>query len=190
MKNFARYFIQGLLITVPVAITGTIIFKIFLFVGSLLGSFGIIVNPYVDPFIVLSILVILIFLVGMLGSSIFFTSLFTVFEHLIEKAPLIKIIYSSVKDFLSAFVGQKKRFNRPVMVVINREADVQQLGFITQESLSELGIKGDRVAVYLPLSYAFSGRLVIVPKANITPLDASASDVMKFIVSGGVTEIE
>ncbi|HVA98615.1 MAG TPA: DUF502 domain-containing protein [Bacteroidia bacterium] len=190
MKSFTRYFIQGLLITVPVAITAAIIFKIFLFVGSLLGAFGIIVNPYVDPFIVLSILIILIFLVGMLGSSIFFTSLFTVFEHLIEKAPLVKIIYSSIKDFISAFVGKKKRFNRPVLVITNREANVQQLGFITQDSLTELGIAEGKVAVYTPFSYAFSGRVIIVPKESVTPLEASAADVMKFIISGGVTEIE
>lgn len=190
MKTFARYFIQGLLITVPVVFTGFIIFKIFLFIGSLLNMFGLIFNPYIDPFIELSVLLLLIFLMGMLGSSIVFKSFFTVFEHLIERAPLVKIIYSSVKDFLSAFVGQKKRFNRPVLVIINREASVQQLGFITQDDLAELGIKDGRVAVYMPLSYAFSGRLVIVPKENITLLDASASDVMKFIISGGVTEIE
>jgi uncharacterized membrane protein len=110
-------------------------------------------------------------------------------DRLVEKAPLIKTIYSSVKDLMGAFVGSKKRFNKPVLVLTNREAGIYKLGFITQTDLHELGIS-EMVAVYLPYSYAFSGMLIIVDQKNIRPIDASSADVMKFIISGGVTDID
>ncbi|MDA0713786.1 MAG: DUF502 domain-containing protein, partial [Bacteroidetes bacterium] len=107
-----------------------------------------------------------------------------------ERIPLIKTLYTSVSDLLSAFVGDKRRFNRPVLVKLTKMADIEKLGFITSEDLSELGIDGGRIAVYLPHSYAFSGNLFIVPAENVTPLDANAAEVMKFIVSGGVAEVD
>jgi uncharacterized membrane protein len=91
---------------------------------------------------------------------------------------------------LSAFVGSKKRFNKPVLVTINKENNIQQLGFITKEDLSDLSLKKDHVAVYVPLSYSFSGNLLIVPSDHITVVDHSSAEVMKFIVSGGVTDME
>ena len=190
MKNSLRYFVQGLLIVVPVAITLVVILKIFSFFGSLLEDVGLHVNSYIDPFIVIAAVVMFIFIIGFLGSTIFFKPLFTVFESAIEKAPLIKIIYSSIKDFLSAFVGNKKRFDKPVLITTNKESGIQELGFITQTDLQDLTIAKEKVAVYIPLSYAFSGKLLIVPKENITVLNISAGEAMKFIVSGGVSEID
>ena len=190
MKTFIRYCLQGLLTLVPIAITCWVIFKIISMVGSLFSKIGLIVNPIVDPFIVLAAVVLLIFLIGLLSSSIFFKTLSTIFHNVIEKTPIIKTIYSSVKDLISAFVGSKKRFNKPVLVVTNRSSGVQQIGFITHTDLKELGIKNDKVAVYFPHSYAISGILLIVPTENITPIDASSAEIMKFIVSGGVTDID
>lgn len=190
MKNILRYFIQGLIITVPVAITFIVIYKVIAWVGSLFTMFGTIVSPVVDPFIILAIALSLILLMGMLGSSIILRPLFNLFDQAMENTPFIKTIYSSIKDLLSAFVGSKKRFNKPVMVTINQENKIQQLGFITKEDLSELNLKKDHVAVYVPLSYSLSGNLLIVPSDHVTPIDASSAEVMKFIVSGGVTDID
>jgi uncharacterized membrane protein len=106
-----------------------------------------------------------------------------------EKVPFIKVIYSSTKDFMSAFVGQKKKFTETVMVKMNNDAEIYKLGFITQKDLSNIGIKEGMIAVYLPHSYNFSGNLFIVPAANVTPINAPPSEMMKFIVSGGITEI-
>jgi uncharacterized membrane protein len=190
MKNIVRYFIQGLIITVPLAITVIVIYKLVSWVGSLFSSFGTIVSPVIDPLIVILIALVIIFLMGLLGSSIILRPLFILFDHALEKTPFIKTIYSSIKDLLSAFVGSKKRFNRPVLVTINRENNIQQLGFITREDLTELNLQKDHVAVYVPLSYSFSGNLLIVPRDHITIVDASSPEVMKFIISGGVTDIE
>ena len=190
MKVGLRYFIQGLIITVPVVITAMVVYKIIDFMGSLLRPFGTIVSPLVDPFIVITSSIVLIFFVGLLGSSIILQPLFNFFNHAMEHTPFIKTVYSSIKDLLSAFVGSKKRFNKPVLLTINKENNIQQLGFITQEDLSELHLNSGTVAVYVPLSYSLSGNLLIVPLDHITAVNASSSEVMKFIVSGGVTDID
>ena len=104
--------------------------------------------------------------------------------------PLIKTIYESVTDLLSAFVGNKKKFNVPVMVKMNKESDIYKLGFLTREDLSQLGIPNTYVAVYLPHSYNFSGNMFVVPSTQVTTLNLPSSEVMKFIVSGGVIDID
>lgn len=190
MNKIVRYFIQGLIITVPVIITAYVIFALISMVGSVFSSFGTIVSPMIDPFIVILAAIILIFIAGLLGSSIIFRPIFIMFDNFLEHTPLVKTLYSSTKDFLSAFVGSKKRFNQPVLITINRENNIQQLGFVTQEDLSELKIAQGTIAVYVPLSYSLSGNLLIVPVDHITRVDASSSEVMKFIVSGGVTDID
>lgn len=190
MNKSLRYFIQGLIIIVPVAITAIVIYKLIETVGSLFSIFGTIVSPIIDPFIIIGIAILIIFFMGMLGSSIILRPLFKMFDHAMEHTPFIKIVYSSIKDLLSAFVGSKKRFNKPVLISINKENNIQQLGFITKEDLGELHIKKGMVAVYVPMSYSFSGNLLIVPADSITMVDSSSSEVMKFIVSGGVTDID
>ncbi len=190
MKNSLRYFIQGLVITVPVAITVIVVYKIISWVGSLFNIFGTIVSPVIDPFIIILIAIILIYLMGLLGSSIILRPMFNLFDNALEHTPFIKTIYSAIKDLISAFVGSKKRFNKPVLITINKENNIQQLGFITQEDLSELNLKKGTVAVYVPMSYSLSGNLIIVPIENIATVDATSSEVMKFIVSGGVTELD
>ena len=190
MNKIVRYFIQGLIITVPVMITVYVVYGLISWVGSVFVRFGTIVSPMVDPFIVILSAAILIFIAGVLGSSIIFRPLFIMFDNFLEHTPLIKTLYSSTKDFLSAFVGSKKRFTQPVLITINKENNIQQLGFVTQEDLSELKIAKGTIAVYVPLSYSLSGNLLIVPMDHVTLVDASSSEVMKFIVSGGVTDID
>ena len=139
----------------------------------------------------MGLLVILIFvtLVGFIGQRLITTPIASFFSRMMEKAPLIKVIYSSVKDLLSAFVGKERKFDKPVLVHLDKDGILSRLGFITSENLDDLGIK-DRVSVYLPSSYGVLGELYIVPAERVTPLDVNSADVMKFIVSGGVTKIK
>ncbi len=190
LSRVVRYFIQGLVITVPVTITIIVFYKVIAWVGDLFSHFGTIVSPLIDPFIIIAIAVLIILFMGMLGSSIILKPMFSLIDSALEHTPFVKIIYGSLKDLISAFVGSKKRFNKPVLITINKENNIQQLGFITQEDLSELNLKEGTVAVYVPMSYSLSGNLLIVPADHITLVDASSSEVMKFIVSGGVTDLE
>ncbi len=104
-----------------------------------------------------------------------------------ERAPLLKVIYSAINDLFSAFVGKEKKFNRPVLVLVNSISNLHKLGFLTEDDLSLIDEK-DKVAVYFPHSYNFSGELFIVPRENVKPIDLNPGEVMKFIVSAGVAE--
>ncbi len=126
--------------------------------------------------------------VGYIGSTLIARPILALIEGLLSRLPLINIVYTSLKDLISAFVGDKKKFTSPVLVTLNRESELGKLGFITQTDLAALDMPG-KVAVYLPHSYNFSGDLYIVPRENVTPLHSSGASVMKFIVSGGVTHV-
>ncbi len=190
MNKLIRYLLQGILYTVPIAITIFVIITITSWVTSMVDFLGISIHPVIDPLLGLIGGIILLIIIGALGSSIFFYPIFQRVDHIIEKTPFLKIVYTSVKDLLSAFVGQKKKFNKPVIVKMCDNPPLEKLGFITQSSLSELGISGKKVAVYFPLSYSLSGDLFIVPEEYVKPVNVPATEFMKFIISGGVTEID
>jgi uncharacterized membrane protein len=194
MKRILNYFFQGLLFVVPIAVTFIVIYKGILWIDDLL-PFKIPVRMPGFPLIDvpgLGILSILagITMFGYFASFLVANPFFLFIERLLERTPLLKIIYTSVKDLIEAFVGEKKRFTQPVLVKVNKDSDVERIGFITQNDLTELGISKEKMAVYLPFSYGFNGQLVIVPAANVTKIDASGTEMMKFVISGGVTEID
>jgi uncharacterized membrane protein len=190
MNKIIRYLLQGILFTVPIAITVYVIITLTNWVGSAVDFLGISIHPFVDPLLGLIGGVTVLIIIGAIGSSIFFYPLFKRIEHLIEKTPFLKIVYTSVKDLLSAFVGQKKKFNKPVIVKVSENPLMEKMGFITQSTLKDLGVAENKVAVYFPLSYSLSGDLFIVPIENIKVVNVPAAEFMKFIISGGVTEID
>ncbi len=189
-KKIFRYFFQGLLYIAPVTVTVWSIYIIFQWVDGLLISYLDDLLGVHIPGLGIIVLLLVITLTGMLGSTILFKPFISFFDQLFVKAPLIKIIYTSVKDLVSAFVGQKRKFNEPVLVKVGKGYELEKIGFITNKDLKFLGISDKKVAVYLPHSYAWSGNLFIVPAEHIKPLDAPATEVMKFIISAGVTNLE
>ncbi len=188
-NKFIKYFLQGLLLSIPLGITLMVFVQIFNFFGNLFSFVAFTNNNFLNSLISIAILLAFITLLGLLASSFIFKKLFDVLELKLENAPLIRHIYSPIKDFMNAFVGNKKKFTKPVLVLTNPQANIQELGFITQDDLSDWDIK-DKYAVYLPYSYSFSGRLVIVGKEQVTLLKAEGGDAMKFIISGGVTDVD
>lgn len=190
MSRIVRYFFQGLLYTVPIAIVIYVVVQIFFRIGEILHQTGFTIHPAVDPIIGILVFVAFIVTIGVLGNTIIFRPLFAGIENVIERAPLIKTIYSALKDLMSAFVGAKKRFNQPVLIKMNKAEDIERFGFITSSDLSDLGISKKKVAVYIPFSYAITGALYVVPAENVTPINVSPTDLMKFIISGGVSEID
>lgn len=189
-RRVVNYFFQGLLFISPITLTIWGIYTVFQFIDGLLISYLDTLLGHHIPGSGLVVLLISITLIGILGSTILFRPMLSYFDSLLVKAPLIKIIYTSVKDLVSAFVGQKKRFNEPVLVKIGAGIEMEKLGFVTNRDLKFLGISEKMVAVYLPHSYAWSGNLFIVPAANIRPVDSTATDVMKFIISAGVINLD
>lgn len=180
-RRFIRYFFSGTVFIVPLVATAYFIFISFQWLDNLLNL------PY--PGLGFAIVLLGITAFGYLTSNFAFKTFTDWFDHVINKIPLVKLIYSAVKDLLGAFVGDKKKFNKPVLVRINKENELFQLGFITQPDLTDLGLQ-DMVVVYFPHSYAFSGFHYFVKKENIRPLNISGPVAMKFIVSGGVSGVK
>lgn len=193
MKKLINYFLQGLLFVVPIAVTVYVVIKAVVWLDNLLPVKVPIPVPGAESFNLpgLGILLIasIITVAGYIGTRFVRNPVFAIFEGLIERTPLLKLIYSSVKDLIEAFVGEKKSFTKPVLVTMNNNPPIQRIGFVTEDDLTELGLGKEKMAVYLPFSYGFNGQLVIVESSNVQKLDASGTEMMKFVISGGVTDI-
>ncbi|HOZ90160.1 MAG TPA: DUF502 domain-containing protein [Bacteroidia bacterium] len=194
MKKLLNYFFQGLLVVVPIAVTILVIYKIITWIDNLLPFQIPVKLPGIGevsiPGLGILTIVVAVTAFGYLAKFFVANPFFVLLERMLERTPLLKIIYTSVKDLIEAFVGEKKRFNQPVLVTVNKVSGVQRIGFITQKDLSVLGISSNKMAVYLPFSYGFNGQLVIVPAENVEKIDASGTEMMKFVISGGVTEVD
>ena len=182
MKKFINYFLQGLLYIVPISVTLYVVYWTFIKIDGIL--------PFQFPGLGLIAIIALITFIGFAGSAIIASHINSFFQGLLKKAPLLQTIYTSMKDLMRTFVGKRKGFDQAVLIKLYENSTIERIGFITNEDLSSLGIKGGKILVYLPHSYAFSGQLFVVEKSYITPIDKSSSEIMKLIVSGGVTEIE
>jgi uncharacterized membrane protein len=191
-RALLNYFIRGLLFVAPVGFTILILYSAFDFVDSLFRISFPSDTPnqqMVIPGLGFVLVIGFTALIGFVFSRLLPTTIQNWIENWIKNLPLVRIFYSAFKDLISAFVGDKKKFNTPVLITINKESNVRKLGFLTQESFDEIG-EDDSVAVYCPHSYAFSGEMFIVPKESVKPVSISSAEAMKLIVSGGVSMSE
>jgi uncharacterized membrane protein len=178
MKRISQYFLQGLLFLVPLFVTLYVIYWIFTKIDRLLDL------PV--PGLGFIAAIVFITLIGFIASNFLTRKLIHLVDSIFARLPLIKMIYSSIKDLVNAFVGDKKSFNKPVQVAIDRANNIRVLGFATRDSLENIGIE-DSMAVYVPQSYNFAGNLIIVKREQVIPLAGDPGTVMKLIVSGGVS---
>jgi uncharacterized membrane protein len=200
LRKLLQYFLQGLIILAPIAITIFAVVSLFNWIDGILPNFIHNLFPSLIgtdefgapkrfPGLGFVVVILIVLLVGYISSSFIVSKLVELFDSILEKTPGIKIIYSTIKDFFEAFAGNKRKFDKAVLVSIE-STDVWRVGFITQEELHEFGLQ-EYVAVYVPQSYAFAGNLYFVKKERVRMLtDISSSDAMKFAISGGVTAIE
>jgi uncharacterized membrane protein len=178
MKRISQYFFQGLLFLVPLVVTLYVIYWVFSKIDRILSlpvpGLGFIVT------------IVFVTLIGFAASNFLTKNIVGLIDKVFARLPLVKMIYTAIKDLINAFVGDKKSFNRPVQVVIDRESNLRVIGFATRDSLDSIGIQ-DSMAVYLPQSYNFAGNLIIVDREQVIPMTADPGEVMKLIVSGGVS---
>ncbi len=179
--------VRGVLMLAPVCITFYIIYNVFVTVDSWIPIELSIGSSIIRLYgIGLILVMVVIFLVGYFGSTFLSVPVFNMIETKLAKVPLVGIIYQSLKDLTKAFVGDKKKFDVPVIFILNKESDIRKIGFVTQNDLSFIGLKG-YISVYCPHSYAFSGEMYIADSTHIIRLNISTAQAMKFIVSGGVS---
>jgi len=186
MKKLMNYLLQGILYIAPLSITLYIIYTVFNFVDGKVQKLIVQFFDFEIPGLGLVTLVLCLIVIGFLGRTIIARPLKLIVRKTVERVPLLRFVYSAFNDLFSAFVGKEKKFNQPVLVKVNLNSDLEKLGFITEENLELLDEK-EKVAVYFPHSYNFSGELFIVPKINIKILDIPSTDVMKFIISAGLS---
>ena len=179
MKRLANYFLQGLVFLAPIALTVYVFVWTFRVIDGWLGL----------PIPGLGLLATLagVTLIGFLLSQLVTRKILSLFERFFVRVPIARFVYASLKDLMGAFVGEKRRFDRPVVVDV-LPGHLMMLGFITRESL-EMWDLAESVAVYFPQSYNFAGMLGVVPKARVRPITVDGSQFMAFIVSGGITGV-
>lgn len=176
MNLLIRNFLKGVLVLVPAVGTIYVLYLVFTKVDSILAL------PI--PGLGFVVTLTLIIVVGALASNVVVRRVLKAIESLVLGVPFVRLVYRSLRDVLNVFVGQNQRFNRPVLVAL-REAGPKVLGFVTREDLGALGLV-DHVAVYLPQAVNFSGNLVLVPRALVTPIAIANAELMAFVVSGGL----
>ncbi len=186
MKRLFTYFIQGLLLVAPLGITVFFVYRIFILTDGLLSVY---LEEHFDiktPGLGILIIFIFLVLLGMIGETILARPIKKFFNGILQRTPFLKLIYSSINDLFSAFIGKERKFHRPVMILLNKENDIWKMGFVTQEK-HILADKSELITVYCPFSYGFAGELFFVSASNVKDLDVAPTEAMKFIVSGGVS---
>lgn len=181
LKKTFQYFLQGLLVLAPVLVTGGAIYWVFEKVDNII--------PINIPGLGFIIIISFVIFTGWVSSFFLMGRVLSLFDRLLEKTPGIKHIYSITKDFFEAFAGEKKKFTKNVLANVD-DNDVWRVGFITQDDMGDFGLK-DFVAVYVPMAYSVAGNVYIIPKNRVKPItNFSATQTMKFAVSGGVTSMD
>ena len=179
--RIVAYFFRGLILLAPLALTVYVCVFLFRAIDGLLGL------PVPGAGFVATL--ILITIVGFLGSNLLTRGAIAFFDRILGRLPFVNLVYGSTRDLVKAFVGEKRRFDKPVLVQLIPGSNAHVLGFVTQESLTRLGLDS-MVSVYVPQSYNFAGQLYVFPANTVQKLNVSSSAVMAFIISGGVTDVK
>ncbi|MBV8388396.1 MAG: DUF502 domain-containing protein [Mucilaginibacter sp.] len=197
MKKLAgallNYFVKGLIVVIPIGAAAFLIFWGVAKVDEALNLSGIFLTDskgqpiYIPGLGILNVLIIIL-VVGILVTNVITDPIKQWLNRWINRLPIFKFLYSSIKDLTEAFVGEEKKFNEPVLVEIN-EFGLKKVGFLVQKDLAKIGLPGE-VAVYFPLSYSFAGQVVIISSEKVKQIDRSAADMMKFVISGGVSGLD
>jgi len=188
MKSIVKNFINGILTIVPIILVVYVIYKTFLFLDGLLGNT---LRPYLKddyiPGIGLLSTIILITVLGWMSTKYFSGKIIRLIDILLDKIPVVKTIYSVIKDTVQSFLGEKKSFSKVALVVIPG-TEMRSLGFITSDQVEDFySPLKDHVAVYIPQTFQVAGFTFLIPKEQVEIIDVKPEEAMKFILSGGMT---
>jgi uncharacterized membrane protein len=189
-KKLFRYFIQGIITLAPIGITAYVLYWLFEKVDGILRPAVYAITHVNIPGLGFVIILLFVILVGWISSHFLMGSAIHFFDQWMERAPVIKFIYSSTKDFFEAFAGDKKRFNKAVLANIFSE-EVWIIGFLTDEEMQKFEMGADKVAVYVPQAYNFAGQLYILPRSKVKKIEhITSGEAMKYAVTGGVVDLD
>ncbi|BFJ02516.1 MULTISPECIES: DUF502 domain-containing protein [Priestia] len=188
MKAIIKSFINGLLTIVPIILVIYILVRVFNFLDSILGN---VLKPYMKqdyiPGIGILATLVLITFLGWLSTRFFAGKIISLIDRLLERIPLVKTLYTVIKDTFQSFLGEKKSFSKVALVTMPGTS-MKVIGFVTSEEVEEVihSLK-DHVAVYVPQTFQVAGFTFLIPKEEIEWLDIKPEEAMKFVLSGGVS---
>lgn len=191
-QKFLYYLIKGILVVLPLAGAIFLIIWLVATLDSALNLTHFLEDEtgkprYIPGMGIVTVIVVLVF-VGFVFTTFVTVPIQQWMSRMANRIPIFNTLYSSIKDFTEAFVGDAKKFNEPVLVEVN-ETGLKKIGFLTQKDLEAIGLPGE-VLVYFPYSYSFAGQVVIAKSERVSKLNMSATEAMKLVVSGGVSTIE
>lgn len=190
MTNFFRkaasYFLQGLLFITPIGVTVVAVVWFVNLMDELILPFIEQVIPIHIPGLGIIVAFLCLAILGYIISKFISISAVNWLDSLMKRAPLVKVIYFAVKDLITVFFGKEDKMGKPVKVLVQRDPIQYKFGFVTRNDLSEFKLGDEMISVYFPFSYGVMGNQMAVARKDVEYLDVPASEVMKFIVSGGV----
>ena len=189
LETLRRNFAGGVLVTVPVVVTLAVLYFLFQKVDGLLSPWLNKLLGYSIPGMGLVATLLLILLAGALTRNVLGSRLYAIGEILFIRTPLVRAIYTAVKQLVEAVtLPQKKGFDQVVMVEYPRKG-LFVLAFASARFVVETGRRqGDFVAVYLPSTPTpVTGWVILVPREDVIPMDISLEEAIKIAMSGGIT---
>jgi len=189
MTALIGYFLRGLLFVAPIGITIAVISWFVRFLNDLISPISEGLFPFPVPGLGFLLVFVVLAMLGFVASHLISISAENWFDRAMGRTPLVKVIYFSVKDIISLFSDKQEKLGKPVKVRVLKDPLQYRLGFITQSDLKSFGFGEEMISVYLPLSYGIVGNQMVVHRDDVEYLNIPTTDVMKFIVSGGVTHV-
>jgi uncharacterized membrane protein len=194
VNSLVKLFLKGLAVVIPVVVTVAILWWMAAGSERLLGGLLSRVLPqgWYVPGLGLIAAIVLIVIVGILSHILIFQKLIELWEGIFRRLPLVKTIYTAIKDFMAYFSqGDQERFSKVVMVKIPGHS-FQVLGFVTRENFDDIPINPeaeDPVAVYMPMSYQIGGYTLYLSRSCLTPVDMRFEEAMRLAITGGVSQL-
>lgn len=188
-SRLRTYFIAGLLVFLPLAVTYTVLAWLFRVLDNFLGRVFTLLFGYAVPGLGLIATVVVIFLMGAVVTNVLGRRLVGALEAILMRIPLARTIYSATKQISdSIFIKRRGAFQRAVLVEWPRKG-LYSVGFVTGESIGETQAKTpQRVFNVFIISTPnpTTGFLILVPEEEIISLEMSVEDALKLVISGGI----
>lgn len=189
MTQISKIFFRGLVTILPIAITFYILYSVILILDGLLGSLLRELLPTYIPGLGLIAIVGIIFIFGLMMNNILTTKLLSMIESRLLEVPLIKTVYSPLRDLMNLFSKQDAKQLKHVVLVHIGEGGAQAIGLVTRDQFQELKIGDftkDKVAVYFPLSYALGGMTLLIPKSQVQEIDIPVEKAMSLALTAWI----
>ncbi|MEJ2141569.1 MAG: DUF502 domain-containing protein [Gammaproteobacteria bacterium] len=194
VRFISKNLITGLITMLPIVLTVYLFYWFAISTEAVLGHLIQLVLPdeMYRPGMGIVIGFIGVFFVGLLMNLYIVRWVFGIGERILYRMPLIKSVYSAIRDFFNYFSPQsKKQFEQVVSVEIGNTG-MQVIGFVTQAESDKLPVdfqEGDNILVYIPISYMIGGYAVFMPRSAVRPLKMNMEDAMRFALTAGVTGV-